>query len=375
MKRIGILIMVSLISSLSVLADESTKIIAPSSIGEGDIHLIAMDGDGEAIESDDITITKSDYFGDASVFTVDITDETGKVKMVAGYKIDGKYVLIASAEITGDADLADNYSSTPDDELLEIIKISDYNDYESFPGLEMKDGSVLLGLRAGEENHETSEIPSNIVEKFGVDASGGYTVTFGDGTSINPNNSESNYEFTITDKDGNPVVIMKDDKEYTDSETGIIDLKNLKKAMDGQGQVYPPNDNPDTDIDESDISDLAPFTIRVRFKGEVLIDGIAVSQKTFEFGNIQEPVLIYEGSGNSFVLDLSDEEITFEEEELPPELAKPTVYVITGEGLVTKGTVDMLSREEASKKQRASDVNIEIMEQGESGFEVKTISE
>lgn len=402
-----------------MMVPSNTQVIYPTETGAKQyVHLMAMDSDGNEIESNKITVTKSEFYKDdnpdevhADLYKISIDSPTDEMKLVAGYKVQSKdkYIILSADNADGTElqskyeDIAGDYLVDPPTpiEVFGIVSIDDYDNYIDFPGHEVVDKTLLTVVKAGEKTSEgevgsdskptESDLsePSNILEKFYQPPTDGDQITIGAGTKINPTNSYKNYEFTVLDKDGNPAILMKnEDDVYADpindtfvDGSGVIDLKNLDSHLEENMDNLTLTDNGNIVLfsDEEDSLDYrGPYTIRVRFQGDPInfngetYDG----QKTFEF-IVKEPTIIYGGQGNEFWLEIDEDGVLFppgeRPEDAPPKPAGPAIYLVEAHGMIMDGEAIVKSQTNESQKQRISDVDIKIKESGMSGYEVERI--
>jgi len=417
------------ISTLSFAGTKTTYMMVPSNIqviyssetgAKQYVHLMAMDSEDNVIESDDIVVGKNAFYKDdnpeevhSDLYKISIDSSADDVKLVAGYKIEGKdkYIILSADNADGEAlqskyeSIANDYLTNPPTpiEVLGIVSISDYSNYNDFPGHVVVDQTLLTVVKAGEKTsedesgHESEPTesdlsePSNIVEKFYQPPTDGDQITIGAGTKVNPTNSYKNYEFTVLDKNGDPAILMKNESDtYADpinntfvDDSGVIDLKNLDNHLEDNTDNLTLTENGNIVLfsDDADSATyMGPYTIRVRFQGDpigfngVLYDG----QRTFEF-EVKEPTIIYGGSGNEFWLEIDEDGVLFppgeRPDDAPPKPAGPAVYLVESNGMVMDGETVMKSQTDESKKQRISDVELKIKESGMTGYELKRLDE
>lgn len=410
-----------------MMVPSNTQVIYPDESGaKRYVHLMAMDSNGDEITSDDIAVTKSEFYKDdnpdevhADLYKITVTSPTDDMKLVAGYKIQSKdkYIILSADNADGVA-LQSNYEDfdfvndppTPV-EVLGIVSIDDYSNYNDFPGHVVEDQTLLTVVRAGEkiskdqekileDQEDTSSVPneaqlsepSNIIEKLYQPPTEGDQITLGAGSKILPTNSFKNYEFTVVDVNGDPVILMKNEgDEYSNNlnnnfvdDKGVIDLKKLDSHLDKTMGDLTLTENGNIVIFSSDENDssLGPYTIRVHFKGGIHNVPAIVNGEPYTFDKVSFTVnkfrIIYGGSGNEFWLDVDEDGVTFPEDggrpgDIPPKPSGPAVYLVEAHGMVMDGEAIVKSQTDDSGKQRISDVDIKIMESGMSGYEVKKI--
>lgn len=428
-KRKG-LILLLILSALSfaetkttyMMVPSNTQVIYPSETGAKQyVHLLAMDSENNVIENDDIVVTKDEFYRDddpnevhADLYKISIDSSADDVKLVAGYKIQDKdkYIILSSDDADGEMlqnkyeSIAVDYLSNPPLplEVLGVISMDDYTSYSDFPGHVVVDQTLLTVVKAGEKTSEGEEEqgiapggleePSNILDKFYQPPTEGDYIQIGAGTKINPTNSYKNYEFTVTDKNGDPVIIMKNEGEVNGDniydpfvdDNGVIDLKNLDNALEENWENLTFTDNGNiviySDVEEENPAGyMGPYNIRVRFQtggDPIEFNGVEYSHKTFDM-TVKDINIIYGGAGNEFWLEIDEDGVLFppgeRPDDAPPKPSGPAVYLVESNGLVMNGSAVTKSQTDESAKQRISDVDLKILESGKSGYKLKSMDE
>ncbi len=406
--RVIVLIATFIILKAGMFGSELTYLIADGGLGADDIHIIGMTSNEEILEAGDITVEKVKTYNykdsenadvEVGLFKISIGDGGAGSKIVVGYKQDGNYILLSTSKAGGEENIADNYgAATGAEDYLRLINPQDYIDekifytespYERFPGYEVDEGRIIMGMRVGDEEIEAEgrTEPSNIVEKFFTEVDAGEEVYIKAG--INPNNSSD--EFKVTDKSGKALIVMKKEKGTNYMVVGdyTFGLKNKKADLNAKDEFQVVGDG--VYLDSNKIIDgEAPFEVTIRIKKKlttsnenstVKIDGEYVSfsgdTKNYSLSNVDNFILTYSGNGNGFDFEMNNEDgndsvVTGEGSNTKE---ADVVYVIEGVGTRYEGSVEMSSESEGSGRQRMSDVKIEVLVDGEEGIEIESISE
>jgi len=376
-----IVVMLFLIFEVSVMAEKVVYILAPE--GYEELYITGMDREnkknkeyGIEDKSEDwsyskVNVDKKDYYGDVELLKVTLKTDSD-IKIVAGYKMPGqkKYILLASDEIDKEK-LKKNYK---DGEKLEIIKVSDYEEYEDFPGYEVREEVILSSLRVGEKRTEEEleegkaeyDNPTNIVEKFSSPSTGGDKIEPVDGgVGINPNAADSNNRFMIVTKNGPTTYVMK--KKKKQDPASWVDIGDYYKKNKIENEV------------------VTYLRLRVKGNNKIKINGKEVTlvgdgkpnDRKYEFTGEFAVTLNQNGNGNgSWTLEIEGEDVTISPRpDEAPDAVEDEVYVIEGDGIYTTGIIEVISKTEESKRQRISNIEIKVQENGENEFQIKNISE
>lgn len=403
--RVIFLMVTFLLLNIGIFGSESTYLIADGSLGADDIYITGLKSNGDILEAGDVVIDRVKtykYSGDVEVglFKLSIADGGSGSKIVVGYEQGGEYILLSTKEAEGDENISDNYdNATGAEDYLGLIDPQDYMDekifyekspYERFPGYEVDEGRIIMGVRVGDaeiEDEERTE-PSNIVEKFFTEEKVGKKVNIEAG--INPNNSTD--EFLVKDSSGKTLISMKKESgtDYIVVGDNSYGLKNNKSDLNEDDEIIVSED--ELKLNNSNILEgEAPFEITIRIKKKltrstdnsvVKIDDKVIpfsgDTKNYNLSGVDSFKLIYSGKGNGFDFiienDGGDNESVVIEGEGETKEAD-VVYVIEGVGTKYEGSVQMSSKSEGSGRQRVSNVNIEVLVNDKGGLEIESISE
>ena len=179
----------------STTSENVTKVylIVPNSAT--DLSYYARNKNGKVTITEDEDSTVSKYFGNNDLNLVTLTSYSDDVfKIMARYKMDDKYYFLISPDAVVD-DIKDDFDS--DDTLSEVY--STFGDYDSYPGIKIKDGIRLsmIPVTAGTKN--LTEVTEEVTVK-------------GE-TGINPNSSDDK-EFSMILKDGTEYGLKKNSGKY-----------------------------------------------------------------------------------------------------------------------------------------------------------------
>ncbi len=403
--RVIFLMVTFLLLNVGIYGSEATYLIADGSLGADDIYITGLKSNGDILEGGDVVIDRVKtykYSDDVEVglFKISIADGGSGSKIVVGYEQGGKYILISTKEARGEENISANYDdATGAEDYLGLIDPQDYIDekifyekspYERFPGYEVDEGRIIMGVRIGDaeiEDEERTE-PSNIVEKLFTEEKLGKKVNIEAG--INPNNSTD--EFLVRDSTGKTLISMKKESgiDYIVVGDNSYGLKNNKSDLNEDDEISVSED--ELKLNNSNILEgEAPFEITIRIKKKltrsndnsvVEIDDKVIpfsgDTKNYNLSGVDSFKLIYSGKGNGFDFTIDNdggdnESVVIEGEGDIKEA--DVVYVIEGVGTKYEGSVQMSSESEGSGRQRVSNVNIEVLVNDKGGLEIESISE
>lgn len=305
---------------------------------------------------ENLGINEKDYYGDVKLLEVSLESDKD-VKLIAGYKLPGedKYVLLSSDNLDDDM-LKGNYING---DGLRIIKLEDYTEYSKFPGYEAEE-AVMTGIRVGEEEVGKSSGPSNIIKKFGADTTGG-----GEGLNILPSNSHTEFYMESKEKDskGNNIVYVfkkmgsgnNADPDYYEQINKGDNLENKKVTK----VVITPKGGKD--------QYLAIGEKRYTLKHNVTYIFTSPDPEGFEVSLTNEG----EGSGQWYFEYISGE-VGISPNSGVTEVEE--VYVIGSKGLQYEGSVKIKAGE-YNKKSRTSNIDINVLENVKTRFQIKNIEE